>query len=349
MPRPRRRRAPRPSPPPEPAEQAPAEPVAPPKAVRKRAPRKPAVADPRDARVVQATYSAGAIARPALPAPALPARREEEPAEAAPSTLYDALWRTGLLNVAAIARRELGAFFVSPIAYVIGALLIVVVAILGYILPVSTGSPFSMTGVYAWVTYLMVFLIPLFTMRLIAEERKTGTLEMLLTSPVRDWELVVGKWLGAFVFYLAITAFVLVFVVLSYVYTPLQAEVHPFGLSFHVANLDYGTIVTGYLGLVLAGAAFLAVGVLMSSLTSNQIIAAFGAAVVLIALYYLLGNLSSVISQPYGAFFDYASGYNRYLSFGEGRLVVKDVVYFLSLVVGALFITTRVLESRKWR
>jgi len=288
---------------------------------------------------------------PAGPGPVVVlAEPREAPALRQPGTgVYERLWRTGLLNVGSIARRELGAFFVSPIGYVVGAMMIVLVSLLGYISQLASSSPISMSGVFAWVTYLSVLMIPLFTMRLLAEERRSGTLELLLTSPVRDWELVVGKWLGALLFYLAITAFLAVFLVLMFVYQPLRADIHLLGMKVQVANLDYGTILTGYLGLVLAGAAYIAIGILISSLTSNQIIAAFAAMVGLIVLHYGMTFLSGVVVDPYRTIFDYAGGSNRYVSFGQGRLVLKDIVYFLTLILGGLFLTTRVLESRKWR
>ncbi len=292
---------------------------------------------------------AAVAASPAVPV-AVAAEAREAPALRRTGTgAYEWIWRTGLLNVGSIARRELGAFFVSPIGYVIGAIIIIPVALFGYIGQLATQSPLSMSGVFAWVTYLSVLMIPLFTMRLLAEERRSGTLELLLTSPVRDWELVVGKWLGALLFYLAITAFLGVFLVLMYVYQPLRADIRVLGMTVHVANLDYGTILTGYVGLILAGGAYIAIGILLSSLTSNQIIAAFAAFVVLIVLHYGMAFLSSVAAEPYRTIFDYAGGNNRYLSFGQGRFVLKDVLYFVTLIVGGLFLTTRVLESRKWR
>ncbi len=262
---------------------------------------------------------------------------------------YDRLWRTGLLNVGSIARRELGSFFVSPIAYVVGALIIIPVALFGYLTQLAGQAPVTMSGVYSWTTYLSVLLIPLFTMRLLAEERRTGSLELLLTSPVRDWELAAGKWLGAVVFFLAVTAFVVVFAVLLFAYEPLRSDLRLLGLTVNVANLDYGTMLSGYLGLALVGATYVAVGLLVSSLTSNQIIAAFAGVIALIGLHWGLGDLASVVKDPFKTIFDYAGGYNRYLSFSQGQLVLKDVVYFLTLLLGALFLTTRVVESRKWR
>ena len=260
--------------------------------------------------------------------------------------LYPLLWRTGVLNVLAIARRELGSYFVSPVGWVVVALLIPLVSGFGYLPPLlsqvaTTEDIFGNTAIF------MVFFIPLSTMRLLAEERRAGTLEILLTSPVRDWEVVTGKWLGSLVFYLASIAFTLVYVALLSHYVPSKADFHPLGLSF--GNLDYGQVLSGYVGLILLGSSFLAIGVLASSLTRNQLIAAFVAIVLLLAVYLLLGVFSGRFPPPYSSFLDYMNGQNHFSPFLQGQVNLKDAVYFLSLTVGALFLATRSLESRRWR
>jgi ABC-2 type transport system permease protein len=266
-----------------------------------------------------------------------------------PATLYDRVWDTGLPNVATIAGRELGSLFVSPIAYVVGAAVIVPTSIFGYLLQINANAPVTMAAVFNWVALAMVFLTPLYTMRLIAEERRTGTLEKLLTLPVRDWELVVGKWLAGFVFFLATMAFTLVYVVLISVYQQLHTPVTILGLHLSIPNVDYGAIFTGYVGLVLMAAAWAALGLLASSLTSNQIIAAVVGFVVLLALQFGFGPLSQFVSPPWSDFFDYMSASNHAQTFNQGQLVLRDAIYFLSLTVAALFTATRVIESRKWR
>ncbi|MBO0684138.1 MAG: ABC transporter permease subunit, partial [Candidatus Dormibacteraeota bacterium] len=149
------------------------------------------------------------------------AEGEEHAASLAPppgregrATLYERWWATGLPNVGAIGGRELASIFTSPIFYVVAAGLTLVVSIFSYLPALAAQQPFTMGQIFALVETLMVFLAPLITMRLLAEERRTGTLEMLLTSPVRDWEVVVGKWLGALVTYLAALAFTVVYVIL---------------------------------------------------------------------------------------------------------------------------------------
>ena len=271
------------------------------------------------------------------------------PVERVQPTFYDRLWATGLLNVAAIARRELAAFFVSPIGYVVAAVLVLPVSFLGYLARVGANLPVTMDSIFGLIALLMVFFTPLYTMRLLAEERRSGTLEVLLTSPVRDWEVVVGKWLGGFGFYLATIAFTLVYVVLISVYQPLHTTTNVLGLRLQLPDVDYGGIFTGYVGIFLVGAAWVALGLLASSLTSNQIIAAVLGVGFLLAFQYLFGTLSTFLLPPYSDFFDYLNAAGHSQSFNLGRLVLKDVVYFVTLTAGALFLATRVVESRKWR
>ena len=170
---------------------------------------------------------------------------------------------------------------------------------------------------------------------------------MLLTSPVRDWELVLGKWLGVLAFLGAMFSFTIVYVVLLLIYLP-KVTLHPFGVALTVGNLDFGLLLSGYLGLIALAASFAAVGVLLSSLTQNQIVAGFLTFGALLFIYYC-GSASQVLTPPYSDFFRYIGGANRYAGFGRGQIALKDIAYFLSLTFGALFLATRVLESRKWR
>jgi len=262
--------------------------------------------------------------------------------------VYEVLWRSGLLNVLTIARRELGSYFVSAMAWVVGALVILPVSLFGYLLPVLTQNQASMDSVFSLIAFLMLFLMPLYTMRLLAEERRQGTLEMLLTSPVRDWELITGKWLGGFVFFVATIAFTLVYLGLFLYYLQDRVTLHLLGQSFTVGNLDWGTIASGYAGLLLVGATFTAIGVLASSVTQNQIIAAVLGVVGLMLLWYL-GIFSQFLGAPLDGFFEYVGGSNRYAGFSRGLIQLKDVAYFVSLIVASLFLATRVIESRRWR
>lgn len=286
--------------------------------------------------------------------PAAPAAAPEEEAPAAVEeevperSLYELAWSSGLLNIWAIAVRELRAYFTSWMGWGVAALIVLLLSFFGYVVPVLGGQQASMDGVFGVAPILMVFAVPLFTMRLIAEERSSGTLEITLTSPVRDWELVLGKWLGVLLFYLAVVACTLVYLVLLMHDQTARTEAHLGRLSFSVPALDYGRVLAGYLGLLLLGMMFCAIGLLTSSLTRNQIVAATIALVALLVIW-ALGSLSLVLQGPAGDFAGYAGASNRFAGFQQGDLALKDAVYFLTVTAGALYLAARVLDSRRWR
>jgi gliding motility-associated transport system permease protein len=284
------------------------------------------------------------------PRPVSKAAPVEASRPGAADAVHAVLWRTGLLNVAAIARRELAALFVSPVGWVVAAVFTFLVSGFGFIGTVLAGQQATMEGVSNIITGLLsLILIPVLTMRLIAEERSQGTLELLLTSPVRDWELAVGKWLGAFVFYLLLLATTVVYVVLLAIYVPDKTSISVAGLSIRIGALDFGLIAATYIGMLLVGAASIAIGVLASSLTRNQIIAYVVSLLGLLAVWYMAFLVGFFTTPPLSLFFDYVAGYYRYQAFSLGQVTLRDTVYFASLAIGALFLTTRLLESRRWR
>jgi len=242
-------------------------------------------------------------------------------------------------RVVTIARRDLTALFVSPEGWVVAALFVVLTSAFGFVVPVLAGQAATMDGVFGVVTgFLMPILIPVITMRVFAEERSRGTLELLLTSPVRDWEVAAGKWLGALTFYVLLLATTLVYVVVLAIYVP-----------GHLASLDLGLIAATYIGLVLVGAAATAIGVLASCLTRSQIVAFFVALALLLLMWYAGSLLGFFAQPPVSRLFQYLGASNRFQSFSLGQLTLKDTVYFSSLAAAALFLTTRLLDSRRWR
>jgi ABC-2 type transport system permease protein len=238
-----------------------------------------------------------------------------------------------------IARRDLMALFVSPAGWVVAALFVLLTSAFGFVVPVLAGQAATMDGVFGVITsFLLPVLIPVITMRVFAEERSEGTLELLLTAPVRDWEVAAGKWLGAFTFYLLLLATTLVYVALLAIYVP-----------GHLASIDLGLIAATYVGLLLAAGAATAIGVLASCLTRNQIVAFFLALGILLLTWYA-GTLLGFFTQPPAShLFQYVGGSNRFQSFGVGQVTLKDTVYFASLGVAALFLTARLLDARRWR
>ena len=180
--------------------------------------------------------------------------------------------------------------------------------------------------------FILPWLAPVLTMRMLAEEQKVGTLELLLTAPVRDWEVVLGKFLASMVFYITALALTLWYVVM---------------LAWR-GNPEPGPLLSGYLGIILFGAVGISVGLLASSLTSNQIIAAVVSLGILVLLTFLklgadqvTGVASTVVGQ--------VGITTHFDDFVRGVIDTSNVVYYVSLILVFLFLTVRSLETRRWR
>lgn len=238
-----------------------------------------------------------------------------------------------------IAKREFNHYFVSPVAY---AVAFAFLGVLGLIYFVSLAeaalralSPTYVQWVIAPFVTLMLFLTPAITMRLLAEEQRSGTLELLLTAPVTEWALVLGKWLAAF-------AFVALVILLTFVYVAITN-------SYTRPSLDINAILVAYIGLFLLVAALLAVGVFVSTLFANQMAAFFATMAVLLILWLIglpfqndTGTLGTVVG-----YLDISRQY--YENFPNGVLDLGNVVYFISITAFFLFLAARVVESRRWR
>jgi ABC-2 type transport system permease protein len=234
-------------------------------------------------------------------------------------------------NIWAIARRELYAYFVSPIAYVIGGLFLLISGFL-FSLILNFSSEATMRPLFGNLSVIFLFAVPFLTMRLLAEEARSGTLELLLTAPVRDSELVLGKFLGALLLVLAILA---------------CTAIYP-AILLLAGNPDRGPILAGYLGIVLQAAAFLAIGLFASSLTQNQIIAAMLTFVILLLLW-LSDALGNYTGGRIGDLFRFLSITRHLDEFPRGIVDTRHIVYFLSVIAAALFLTVQSVQSRRWR
>jgi ABC-2 type transport system permease protein len=241
-------------------------------------------------------------------------------------------------NTWTIAKREFNMYFASPVAYAIAFGLLLILGLFFYAdfaLAVSFGGNTDPSRTIGLFVTLLLFFTPALTMRLMAEEQRTGTIELLLTAPVREWELVTGKWLAALGF-----MFVLVLV----------TGVYAFILNrFTVPGIDLGALGAAYLGLILLVSAMLALGVFVSSLFSNQI-AAFFATMALLLLLWVIGYPVQNATGPVAAFLSHLefSGH-FYSNFFNGVVDLPGIVYYLSLVGLFLFLAARVVESRRWR
>ncbi|HET6312929.1 MAG TPA: ABC transporter permease [Chloroflexia bacterium] len=234
-------------------------------------------------------------------------------------------------NVFYVAGKELRSYFVSPVAYIIVAFWLVITGL--FFTASATAGDASMRNVFGVIPILLLLISPALTMRLLAEESRTGTLELLLTAPVKDWSVVVGKFLGALGLFVA-----MMFLTVLY----------PLILVLFRGDPDWGPIASGYLGLLLLGMAFLSVGLLASSLTSNQILSAVIALAILLVLF-IITVLTSNVPPNVAAVLAKLSIGDRYDPFTRGIVDLTDVVYFLTFTGAVIFITIQIVEARRYR
>jgi ABC-2 type transport system permease protein len=249
-----------------------------------------------------------------------------------------------------VFRKEMRLYFGSPVAYVVFAFFLLIsgwffsqiflfysdMSMRSFMQP-QFGQNLSITEnvmrpLFSNMSVVLLFFIPMITMRLFAEEKRAGTMELLLTYPVRDGEVLAGKFLSALGLYA-------VLLVLTLLYPALVA---------YFTRVEWGPILTGYLGLLLVGATFLAVGLLMSSLTENQIVAGFVTFGILLA-FWVIGWGADFAGGNMRTILQYLSITEHMDGFSRGLIDTKDLVYYGTAIALALFMTLRSLESKRWR
>jgi len=252
-------------------------------------------------------------------------------------------------NVWIICRKELGSYFASPVAYI---LLIMFGLIFGFFFWNALAS-FVVESIQAqmsgqsipmnlneWIVrpllsnvgVIGLFFIPMITMRLFAEEKRTGTIELLATSPVRDIEIIIGKWLASLILYACLLLFTAV----------------NFAFLFKYGHPDWKPLLIGYLGLFLQAGALLAVGTFISTLTKNQIVAGavtFGVCL----LSWVAEWVSGYDNATWAKVLAYMSVISHFESFGKGVLDSKDAIFYVTVIFLGLFFTARSMESLRWR
>jgi len=236
-----------------------------------------------------------------------------------------------------VAQREIGAYFASPIFWVVtaGFLAFYGLVFTSYVSQAQAVQA-EMRPLLQLIGTILLFVTPILSMRLLSEEQRSGTLELLMTSPVYDWQVVVGKWLSALIALAVMIAFTLI---------------HVFIMSRLATNgIDTGPLASSYLGIMLLGAALLALGTLTSALTENQVVAAF-LGIMLVMVLWFLPFLAEVPGpdSTLGNAMAFAGLSDHYLNFGQGLVDSRDIIYFITLTAGALFLAARVLETRRWR
>ena len=231
-----------------------------------------------------------------------------------------------------IAKREFRSNFDSPIAYVVIILSLIGLGLL-FFTNYWTINRATVAPLFQWMPWtFIVLIIPAVTMRLLAEERRTGTIELLITMPVRDLDVVLGK-------FFATLGLIVVLMVLTIIY-PLMIS--------RLGNLDWGPVWIGYIGCLLLASASIAIGLFFSSLTENQIVA-FMLTIITLVVLFLVDYFFAFISGNVGDAMAFISFQRRLMPFGRGLLDLRNVVYFLSVTIFFLLLTVRSLESRKWK
>ncbi len=252
-------------------------------------------------------------------------------------------------NIAAIAQKEIRAYFASPIAYVVIGLFALLfgwfyVSILNWF--VNQGMQMSMgmgpanmnvnqqmiRPLLLNMTVVLLFVLPMITMRTYSEEKRSGTIELLLTSPVSDIEIIVGKFLGAMTLYAAMLGVTLIYI----------------AVLFAVGNPEWKPVATAYLGLLLLGGCFISVGMLISSFTKNQIVAGMLTFAVFLLLW-VIDWIGSFAGPTVEQLVNYLSITQHFDDFAKGVIDTKHLIYYVSFITFGLFLTAKSVDSERWR
>jgi ABC-2 type transport system permease protein len=250
-------------------------------------------------------------------------------------------------NVFALAEKELRSYFASPIAYVIIGLFALLFGWFFYVYltvfvrqseqmlqmgRVPNVNQEMIRGVLLNAAVIILFVMPMITMRTYSEEKRSGTIELLLTSPVTDTQIILGKFLGALAMYAAMLLVTMIYM----------------GMLFKISNPEWRPIATGYLGLLLMGGCVLSAGLFISSLTKNQIVAGFLTFATFLMLWIVnwIGESSGPTTQ---AIVSYLSITQHFDDFARGIIDTKHTIYYLSFITFGLFLTAKSVDSERWR
>jgi len=236
-------------------------------------------------------------------------------------------------NIITITKKELASYFNSPIAYIFISIFLITTNWM-FFQNFFLINQASMRGYFNLLPWVLLFLSPALTMRLFAEEKKSGTIESLLTLPVSDWEVVIGKFLSASIF----SALALIF-----------SATIPISISM-LGKLDWGPVIGGYLGGIFMASAFVALGLFISSLTKNQIVAFLVGVVACFALYIISSPfVLNSVTTFFAKILSFAGVGSHFFNIQKGVIDSRDVIYYISFIFFFLWMSVRSLESRKWR
>ncbi len=249
-----------------------------------------------------------------------------------------------------IFKKEMRLYFTSPVAWVVMTIFLFIAGYFFYsifafytmasmqsAMNPQMGRDLNVTDsvlrpLFSNMSVILLLLMPLITMRLFAEERRSGTIELMLTYPVRDGAVLIAKYMSALALYVLMLGLTLLYP----------------GIVVYFTRLEWGPLLTGYLGLLLMGATFLAVGTFASSLTENQIVASITTFGVLLFLW-VVGWSAEYVGGGWGRVLSHLSLLDHFDTFARGVLDTKDVIYYLNVTIVALFLTLRSLEARRWK
>ena len=252
-------------------------------------------------------------------------------------------------NVLAIAGKELRGYFASPIAYIVLGLFALVFGWFFYVplaffnrqsMQMGMGmggmniSQMLIQPVFTNATVVMLFLLPAITMRTYSEEKRSGTIELLLTSPVTDTQIILGKFLGSMGLYATMLALTLIHMAILFLFTD--------------PNPDWRPILSAYVGLLLMGGCFISVGLLISSLTRNQVVAATATFVVFLMLW-VINWIGTFVGPTTQSILNQLSLTDHFDDFARGVIDTKHLVFYISFISLGLFLTAKAVDSERWR
>lgn len=237
-------------------------------------------------------------------------------------------------NIATMARRELGAYFLSPIAYAVATVYLFSTGLAFGLGTFRNGAEASLRTLFEfWILLILVFVLPMLTMRLLSEEFRNGTIETLITAPISDVDVILGKFFGAFVFYLFLLATLLLYPIVLSMYGPVDGQL----------------LVCNYIGLLLTGALFISVGLFFSACTRHQIVAVIFSFALLALMTFASHGLAQVVEGWPRAVLQHLSVRTHFFDFVRGMVDMNHVVFFITLTALFLFLTVKRLEMWRWQ
>ena len=237
-------------------------------------------------------------------------------------------------NVVTMAQHEIGAYFLSPIAYAVSAIFLFSAGLAFGLGTVTQGGEASMRGLFDfWIILILAFVLPMLTMRLMSEELRSGTIETLMTAPITEAEVVVGKFLGAFAFFVILMASLLVFPIMLGCY----------------GSLDLGLLTCHYIGLLLLGALYISVGLFFSTMTKHQVISVLASFTLLALMTFASHALAQQTEGWIKVLLQQMSIRTHFQDFVRGTLDLNHLVFFVTTTAFFLFISVKTLETRRWQ